>query len=129
MRLFPLSKLKQSVSFALKNIARLRYSRSDCLFLQDDDAINAEAFINKASFLVSNSQNEVLNWTYKVECDRLWGWLLMFGSISIYAEPFFFYASLLSGLLCTNSGFKEEVLGSCTSLLRHFSNSETANRR
>jgi COP9 signalosome complex subunit 4 len=36
------------------------------LYLEDDDAINAEAFINKASFLVSNSQNEVLNWTYKV---------------------------------------------------------------
>jgi len=33
---------------------------------QDDDAVNAEAFINKASFLVSNSQNEVLNLQYKV---------------------------------------------------------------
>ncbi|KAJ8447983.1 hypothetical protein Cgig2_028859 [Carnegiea gigantea] len=29
------------------------------LYLEDDDAVNAEAFINKASFLVSNSQNEV----------------------------------------------------------------------
>ncbi|KAL7002663.1 COP9/signalosome complex subunit Csn4 [Sarracenia purpurea var. burkii] len=36
------------------------------LYLEDDDAVNAEAFINKASFLVSNSQNEALNWTYKV---------------------------------------------------------------
>lgn len=36
------------------------------LFLQDDDAVNAEAFINKASFLVSNSQHEVLNLQYKV---------------------------------------------------------------
>jgi len=35
--------------------------------LQDDDAVNAEAFINKASFLVSNSQNEVLNLQYKVD--------------------------------------------------------------
>lgn len=34
--------------------------------LQDDDAVNAEAFINKASFLVSSSQNEVLNLQYKV---------------------------------------------------------------
>lgn len=34
--------------------------------LQDDDAVNAEAFINKASFLVSNSQHEVLNLQYKV---------------------------------------------------------------
>lgn len=34
--------------------------------LQDDDAFNAEAFINKASFLVSNSQHEVLNLQYKV---------------------------------------------------------------
>ncbi|XP_030484030.1 COP9 signalosome complex subunit 4 isoform X1 [Cannabis sativa] len=36
------------------------------LYLEDDDAINAEAFINKASFLVSNSQQEVLNLQYKV---------------------------------------------------------------
>ncbi|GFQ01236.1 cop9 signalosome complex subunit 4 [Phtheirospermum japonicum] len=33
---------------------------------QDDDAVNAEAFINKASFLVSSSQHEVLNLQYKV---------------------------------------------------------------
>nr|KAJ0227013.1 hypothetical protein LSAT_V11C100007850 [Lactuca sativa] len=37
------------------------------LYLEDDDAVNAEAFINKASFLVSNSQHEVLNLQYKVE--------------------------------------------------------------
>ena len=36
------------------------------LYLEDDDAINAEAFINEASFLVSNSQHEVLNLQYKV---------------------------------------------------------------
>ncbi|KAL2924257.1 COP9 signalosome complex subunit 4 [Bienertia sinuspersici] len=36
------------------------------LYLEDDDAVNAEAFINKASFLVSNSQNEVMNLQYKV---------------------------------------------------------------
>ncbi|PON40469.1 Winged helix-turn-helix DNA-binding domain containing protein [Parasponia andersonii] len=36
------------------------------LYLEDDDAVNAEAFINKASFLVSNSQQEVLNLQYKV---------------------------------------------------------------
>lgn len=36
------------------------------LILQDDDAVNAEAFINKASFLVSSSQQEVLNLQYKV---------------------------------------------------------------
>ncbi|XP_010442092.1 PREDICTED: COP9 signalosome complex subunit 4-like [Camelina sativa] len=36
------------------------------LYLEDDDAVNAEAFINKASFLVSSSQNEVLNLQYKV---------------------------------------------------------------
>lgn len=34
--------------------------------MQDDDAVNAEAFINKASFLVSNSHHEVLNLQYKV---------------------------------------------------------------
>ncbi|KAL3505282.1 hypothetical protein ACH5RR_035123 [Cinchona calisaya] len=37
-----------------------------CLYLEDDDAVNAEAFINKASFLVSNSRHEVLNLQYKV---------------------------------------------------------------
>lgn len=37
------------------------------LIWQDDDAVNAEAFINKASFLVSNSQHEVLNLQYKVD--------------------------------------------------------------
>ncbi|KAB5527864.1 hypothetical protein DKX38_021711 [Salix brachista] len=37
------------------------------LYLEDDDAVNAEAFINKASFLVSNSQHEVLNLQYKVQ--------------------------------------------------------------
>ncbi|KAK3148095.1 hypothetical protein QOZ80_3BG0290680 [Eleusine coracana subsp. coracana] len=36
------------------------------LYLEDDDAVNAEAFINKASFLVTNSQHEVLNLQYKV---------------------------------------------------------------
>ncbi|KAK6939438.1 Proteasome component (PCI) domain [Dillenia turbinata] len=36
------------------------------LYLEDDDAVKAEAFINKASFLVSNSQHEVLNLQYKV---------------------------------------------------------------
>ncbi|CAM8980144.1 hypothetical protein QQ045_000782 [Rhodiola kirilowii] len=36
------------------------------LYLEDDDSVNAEAFINKASFLVSNSRHEVLNLQYKV---------------------------------------------------------------
>ncbi|KAG2262124.1 hypothetical protein Bca52824_069203 [Brassica carinata] len=36
------------------------------LYLEDDDAVNAETYINKASFLVNSSQNEVLNLQYKV---------------------------------------------------------------
>ncbi|KAH1121629.1 hypothetical protein J1N35_004789 [Gossypium stocksii] len=36
------------------------------LYLEDDDAVNAETFINKASFLISNSQHEVLILQYKV---------------------------------------------------------------
>ncbi|TYI42993.1 hypothetical protein ES332_A01G138000v1 [Gossypium tomentosum] len=36
------------------------------LYLEDDDAVNAEAFINKASFLINNSQHEVLILQYKV---------------------------------------------------------------
>ena len=47
--------------------ARIRNSVHWLLIWQDDDAVNAEAFINKASFLVSNSHNEALNWTYKVD--------------------------------------------------------------
>jgi hypothetical protein len=34
--------------------------------LQDDDAINAEVFIKKASFLVNNCRDEALNLQYKV---------------------------------------------------------------
>ncbi|XP_073357239.1 COP9 signalosome complex subunit 4-like [Aegilops tauschii subsp. strangulata] len=36
------------------------------LYLEDDDAVNVEAFINKASFFVTNSNQEVLNLQYKV---------------------------------------------------------------
>ncbi|GAB2224876.1 hypothetical protein Droror1_Dr00005654 [Drosera rotundifolia] len=36
------------------------------LYLEDDDAVKAEAFINKASFLVSNSHHEALNLQYQV---------------------------------------------------------------
>ncbi|KAJ4751265.1 COP9 signalosome complex subunit 4 [Rhynchospora pubera] len=47
------------------------YKLSKCvhiarLYLEDDDAVSAEAFINKASFLVTTSQHEVLNLQYKV---------------------------------------------------------------
>ncbi|XP_074272298.1 COP9 signalosome complex subunit 4 [Silene latifolia] len=47
------------------------YKLSKCvqiarLYLEDDDAVNAEAFINKASFMVSNSKDEVLNLQYKL---------------------------------------------------------------
>ncbi|KMZ59149.1 COP9 signalosome complex subunit 4, partial [Zostera marina] len=41
------------------------------LYLEDDDAVNAEAFINKASFLVTNSSHEVLIWQYKVYYARI----------------------------------------------------------
>ena len=33
---------------------------------QDDDAVNAETFIKKASFLVNNGKDEGLNLQYKV---------------------------------------------------------------
>nr|XP_024375288.1 COP9 signalosome complex subunit 4-like isoform X1 [Physcomitrium patens] len=36
------------------------------LYLEDDDAINAEIFIKKASFLVNNCKDEALNLQYKV---------------------------------------------------------------
>ncbi|XP_058081359.1 COP9 signalosome complex subunit 4-like [Magnolia sinica] len=47
------------------------YKLSKCVqiahfYLEDNDAVNAEVFINKASFLVSSSQQEVLNLQYKV---------------------------------------------------------------
>ncbi|OVA04507.1 hypothetical protein BVC80_1715g20 [Macleaya cordata] len=52
------------------------YKLSKCvqiarLYLEDDDAVNAEAFINKASFLVSNSQHKVLNLQHKVYYARI----------------------------------------------------------
>lgn len=54
--------------FSSWNMATCHCSYGLCclLILQDDDAVNAEAFINKASFLVSSSQHEVLNLQYKV---------------------------------------------------------------
>ena len=36
------------------------------IIVQDDDAINAEIFIKKASFLVNNCKDEALNLQYKV---------------------------------------------------------------
>uniref|UniRef100_A0A453GFV5 Uncharacterized protein n=1 Tax=Aegilops tauschii subsp. strangulata TaxID=200361 RepID=A0A453GFV5_AEGTS len=39
--------------------------------VQDDGAVNAEAFINKASFLVTNSNQEVLNLQFKVYYARI----------------------------------------------------------
>ncbi|KAA3453621.1 COP9 signalosome complex subunit 4-like [Gossypium australe] len=50
----------RNVSKLLVYILRMSWSNVD------DDAVNAEAFINKASFLVSNSQHEVLILQYKV---------------------------------------------------------------
>lgn len=41
------------------------------LYLEDDDAVNAEVFINKASFLVTNSSHEVLTLQYKVYYARI----------------------------------------------------------
>ncbi|XWS14597.1 hypothetical protein CRYUN_Cryun35bG0023400 [Craigia yunnanensis] len=42
------------------------------VYLEDDDAVNAEAFINKASFLLSDSQHKVLILQYKV----CYAWIL-----------------------------------------------------
>ncbi|XP_009365591.1 COP9 signalosome complex subunit 4 [Pyrus x bretschneideri] len=36
------------------------------LYLEDDDAVNAEAFIHKASFLITTIQHEVLTLEYKI---------------------------------------------------------------
>ncbi|MCL7037392.1 hypothetical protein MKW94_012020 [Papaver nudicaule] len=52
------------------------YKLSKCvkiasLYLEDDDAVNAEAFTNKASFLISNSKQEVLVLQYKVCAARI----------------------------------------------------------
>lgn len=55
------------------------------LLLQDDDAVNAEAFINKASFLVSNSQHEVLNLQYKVSV-----WHCNLGDLNCHCSSLFF---------------------------------------
>ncbi|XP_026394255.1 COP9 signalosome complex subunit 4-like [Papaver somniferum] len=52
------------------------YKLSKCvkiasLYLEDDDAVNAETFTNKASFLVNNSKQEVLVLQYKVCAARI----------------------------------------------------------
>ncbi|KAF9618081.1 hypothetical protein IFM89_000032 [Coptis chinensis] len=43
----------------IRHTSSLKFIQIACLYLEDDDAVNAEAFINKASFLVSGSQHEV----------------------------------------------------------------------
>lgn len=54
-------------SHQMKTYINFLLSYSVWFGLQDDDAVNAEAFINKASFLVTNSSHEVLALQYKVE--------------------------------------------------------------
>ena len=71
---------------------------SRCLYMQDDDAVNAEAFINKASFLVSNSQHEVLNLQYKVQIINWFqGW---FNTRLNKAEKFIVLLSFLLLVSC-----------------------------
>ncbi|CAH1448098.1 unnamed protein product [Lactuca virosa] len=49
------------IQIAIKELLKENFQMISVLILQleDDDAVNAEAFINKASFLVGNSQHEV----------------------------------------------------------------------
>jgi len=49
-----------TVDLCMPSITELNYT------VQDDDAINAEIFIKKASFLVNNCKDEALNLQYKV---------------------------------------------------------------
>lgn len=79
--------------------------------------MNAEAFINKASFLVTSSHQEVLNLQYKV---------CYFGN----SRTFFFFLHFrqkldsalyiyfpFQGLLCKDFGSEKKIPGSCTSIL------------
>jgi len=98
--------------------------------LQDDDAVNAEAFINKASFLVSNSQHEVLNLKYKVwKCSCLGVTEPKEGCLSLDSSVFPFSCYLFSGLLCKDLRFEEKVFGSSITVLWYISNWEKENRR
>ncbi|KAK4387528.1 COP9 signalosome complex subunit, partial [Sesamum angolense] len=63
---FRLSKCVQIARLYLRSQWRCNWTNMLVASLQDDDAVNAEAFINKASFLVTNSRHEVLNLQYKV---------------------------------------------------------------
>lgn len=40
------------------------------LYLEDDDTVNAEMFIKKASSLISNNKDEALELQYKVCCKQ-----------------------------------------------------------
>jgi hypothetical protein len=76
--------------------------------------VNAEAFINKASFLVTNSHHEVLNLQYKV-CYfgyRGTSFYFILGKSLILHYIFSF-----QGLLCKDFGSEKKISGSCTSIL------------
>jgi hypothetical protein len=74
--------------------------------------VNAEAFINKASFMVTSSQHEVLNLQYKV---YFWNSKILF---TFRQSNFFLDISVpFQGLLCKGLGSEKKILGSCTSIL------------
>lgn len=74
--------------------------------------MNAEAFINKASFLVTNSHQEVLNLQYKVCYFGYRGTCFFLGKSLILHYIFSF-----QGLLCKDFGSEKKISGSCTSIL------------
>ena len=80
--------------------------------------MNAEAFINKASFLVTNSQQEVLNLQYKVCYFRnsylfIYFWCIFEDQCLILLDIFLHF----QGLLCKDFGSKKKIPGSCPSIL------------
>jgi hypothetical protein len=75
--------------------------------------VNAEAFINKASLMVTSSQHEVLNLQYKV---YFWDSKNLF----TFIESLIFFLDIsvpFQGLLCKGLGSEKKILGSCTSIL------------
>ena len=79
--------------------------------------MNAEAFINKASFLVTSSHQEVLNLQYKVcyfgNNRTIYIFFYMLGKSLILHYIFIPF----QGLLCKDFGSEKKIPGSCTSIL------------
>lgn len=111
--------------------------KSSIVIVQDDDAINAEIFIKKASFLVNNCKDEALNLQYKVRLSLSICHILCKKKVTSIpvsrvwnlkrGEKNVMWLFSVAGMLCSYSGLKAQVLGGSTSLLRIITIRKTGN--